>query len=124
MKVMLILKRKAGMSPEAFQEYYERSHVKLAHKYLGHLFADYRRNYTMPVEDKQGDNPNPGVTDPGFDAITEIWLKDAAAWDEMQRIISDPEIGRIFMEDEEHFLDRPALRIFPCFEVKSETMDA
>ncbi len=120
MKVMLILKRKQGMSAQAFQDYYEESHVALAHKYLGHLFLDYRRNYTLPVEDKQGDNPNPGVTDPGFDAITEIWLKDEAAWDEMQRIISDPEIGRIFMEDEENFLDRPALRIFPCFEVKSE----
>ena len=124
MKVMLILKRKPGMSAQAFQDYYESSHVKLAHKYLGHLFADYRRNYTLPVEDKQGDNPNPGLADPGFDAITEIWLKDESAWDEMQRIISDPEIGRIFMEDEEHFLDRPALRIFPCFEVKSERMDA
>ena len=46
-------------------------------------------------------------------------MKDEAAWEEMQKIMADSEIGRIFMEDEEHFLDRPALRIFPCFEVES-----
>ena len=38
MKVMLILKRKAGMTAKEFQDYYESSHVVLAHKYLGHLF--------------------------------------------------------------------------------------
>lgn len=120
MKVMLLLKRKAGMSAQEFQDYYERSHVQLAHKYLGHLFADYRRNYMMPVADGQSDTQNPGLANPDYDAVTEIWLKDENAWAEMQKIMADPEIGRIFMEDEEHFLDRPALRIFPCFEVKSE----
>ena len=124
MKVMLLLKRKAGMSAAEFQEYYERSHVALAHKYLGHLFADYRRNYMLPVEGGQGESQNPGLANPDYDAVTEIWMKDEAAWAEMQRIMADPEIGRIFMEDEEHFLDRPALRIFPCFEVKSATIPA
>jgi len=119
MKVMLLLKRKPGMSAQAFQDYYESSHVKLAQKYLGHLFADYRRNYMLPVAEGQGDSQNPGLANPDYDAVTEIWMKDEAAWEEMQKIMADPDIGRIFMEDEEHFLDRPALRIFPCFEVKS-----
>lgn len=51
-----------------------------------------------------------------YDAITEIWLKDQDAWLEMQRITAHPVIGKIFMDDEEKFLDRPALKIFPCEE--------
>lgn len=124
MKVMLLLKRKAGMSAQEFRDYYESSHVKLAHRYLGHLFADYRRNYMLPVAGGQDETQNPGLANPDYDAITEIWMKDEAAWAEMQRIMADPEIGRIFMEDEDHFLDRPALRIFPCFEIQSTSMDA
>lgn len=124
MKIMILLKRKAGMTPEEFREYYERSHVALADKYLAHLFADYRRNYILPVEGDQSDTQNPGLANPDYDAVTEIWLKDENSWAEMQRIIGDPEIGRIFMEDEEHFLDRPSLRIFPCFEVISQPATA
>jgi hypothetical protein len=116
MKVMILLKRKSGMSAAAFRDYYENSHVVLAHKYLGHLFIDYRRNYSETVAEQVGEKPNPAVADSPFDAITEIWLKDRDAWLEMQRIIADPSIGKIFMEDEENFLDRPSLRIFPCQE--------
>lgn len=117
MKVMLLLKRKAGMSPTEFRDYYEGSHVVLAYRHLGHLFADYRRNYVQQPGPVNGEEPNPALlSENPFDAITEIWLHDAAAWQEMQRIISDPVIGKIFMEDEEHFLDRPALLIFPCDE--------
>jgi hypothetical protein len=116
MKVMILLKRKKGMSVSAFREHYENSHVVLAHRYLGHLFVDYRRNYAEPVEEKIGDAPNPAVGNSPFDAVTEIWLKDRAAWLEMQRITADPVIGKIFMDDEEKFLDRPSLRIFPCDE--------
>lgn len=116
MKIMLLLKRKEGMTPEAFREYYETSHVVLAYKYLGHLFRDYRRNYAQPIGEPVGEEPNPGMADCPYDAITEIWLKDADAWQEMQRITADPVIGKIFMEDEENFLDRPALRMFPCVE--------
>lgn len=120
MKVMILLKRKAGMSHADFVDHYENSHVVLAHRYLGHLFVDYRRNYPLPVVERVGDAPNPAVADSPFDAITEIWLADYAAWLEMQRIIADPVIGKIFMDDEENFLDRPSLRIFPCHEVHSD----
>lgn len=124
MKVMILLKRKAGMSHADFVDHYENSHVVLAQRYLGHLFVDYRRNYPLPIVERVGDEPNPAVADSPFDAITEIWLEDHAAWLEMQRIIADPVIGKIFMDDEENFLDRPSLRIYPCHEVYSEPVGA
>lgn len=118
MKIMILLKRKPGMTMEAFRAHYESSHVVLAYKYLGHLMVDYRRNYALPVDaaGQSADTANPAVTDSPFDCITELWLHDRDAWLEMQRIISDPVIGKIYMEDEEKFLDRPSLRIFPCEE--------
>lgn len=118
MKIMVLLKRKPGMTMEAFRAHYEGSHVVLAYKYLGHLMADYRRNYALPVDPgaQSSDTANPGVADSPFDCITELWLHDHNAWLEMQRIISDPVTGKIFMDDEEHFLDRPSLRIFACEE--------
>lgn len=93
MKIMKLLKRKAGISHTAFVDHYENSHVVLAHRYLGHLFVDYRRNYPLPVTERVGETPNSAVADSPFDAITEIWLEDHEAWFEMQRIIADPVIG-------------------------------
>jgi len=119
MKVIILLKRRRDLTPTQFRTHYETSHVKLAEKYLGHLYSDYRRNYAVPVEGEHGDAPNPGVADSPYDAVSEMWLKDAAAWTEMLRIISTPEISRILIEDEERFLDRAALRIFTCEEVRS-----
>ncbi|MBK6297422.1 MAG: EthD domain-containing protein [Sphingomonadales bacterium] len=117
MKIMILLKRKDGMSAEEFRQHYETSHVAMAKRYLGHLFLDYRRNYTLATGEVVGEAPNPAIADSHFDAITEIWLKDRDAWVEMQKIVGDPVIGKIFMDDEENFLDRPALRIFPCEEI-------
>jgi hypothetical protein len=119
MKIVILLKRRADITHSQFREHYEKSHVELAKKYLGHLFTDYRRNYPIPTGTPVGEAPNPGLADSAYDAITEIWLRNEAAWIEMQRIVSDPKIGGIFMKDEENFLDRPALRIFACEEVKT-----
>ncbi|WP_323809663.1 EthD domain-containing protein [Sphingobium baderi] len=41
-KIIWLLKRKPGMSKEAFREHYENSHVVLAHKYVGHLLEGCR----------------------------------------------------------------------------------
>jgi hypothetical protein len=34
-KVIFLLKRKAGLTPQQFRAHYESSHVKLAQKYIG-----------------------------------------------------------------------------------------
>jgi uncharacterized protein (TIGR02118 family) len=115
-KVILLLKRKPGMSRAEFREHYERVHVVLAKKYLGHLFAAYRRNYAVDAMSNTGD-----AHDDGYDAVTEVVLKDAAAAAEMNRIINSPEIGPIYIADEEKFLDRPALRMLIVEEVDTGT---
>lgn len=118
-KCVILLKRRPDLTPQEFRARYEAGHVQLAHKYLGHLFSDYRRNYAIPYAEHLGDDPNPGFADSPYDCVTEIWLPDQSAWNEMQRITADPVIGRIFQEDEETFMDRDALKIFVAEEVMS-----
>lgn len=120
MKVIVMIKRKPGMSLEDFREHYERSHVALAHKYLGHLFTDYRRNYAVPDGPGAAEGaPNPGQAEAGFDVVTELWLRDEAAWLEFREILADPEIGPIFREDETRFMDQSQLTVFAVDEVRS-----
>lgn len=117
MKVIVTIQRKPGMTPAAFRDHYERSHVALAHKYLGHLFTDYRRNYVVHGENEGA--PSPSNADATCDVVTEIWLRDAAAWTEFREILADPEIGAIFREDETHFMLQSQLTVFPVEEVRS-----
>ena len=120
--VVLMLKRKAGMSREQFRHHYETSHVALAKKYLGHLFLDYRRHYVKVTSGLADD----GVTmikmpDGPYDAITNIVFQDRAALDEFMRISSLPDVKSILSADEERFLDRPSMRISICEGVRTWT---
>lgn len=119
MKVIAMVRRRAGMTASEFREYYERNHVPLAHQYLGHLFTGYRRNYVDIADTRGGGARNPGNAASNLDAVTEIWLKNEDAWDEMRRILSDPVMGPIFREDERRFMEQSALTVFPVTEVAS-----
>jgi len=112
-KVILTLKRKPGMTPEAFRKHYESSHVTEAIKRFGHLMVEYRRNYvTMSAALSDTDPENAGRPQPeAYDVVTELYLKDQAALEEFSRILNTPEIKQWFVEDEKRFLDRDASRM-------------
>lgn len=117
-RVLWMLKRKDGISFEKFRDHFENGHAKLGHKYLGHLFLDYKRHYKAGTGGG-GVPTNPGGSALGevdwpYDAIVEWVMPDEAAFEEILRIFADPEIGGIFYEDEEHFLDRDAVFLFKC----------
>ena len=112
-KIMWLLKRKPGTTHEHFRNHYETSHAVLGQKYLGHLIESYKRNYNMS---RAGDGG--GERDCEYDCVTEWVLPNAAALDEIYRLLHDPVIGKIFLDDEEHFLDGPATRLVRC-----DTMD-
>jgi uncharacterized protein (TIGR02118 family) len=118
-KLIFMFKRKPGLTHEQFRQHYETSHVPLVHKYLSHLFVDYRRNYVTGAlgQNAQTDRSAPTEQDIGFDAITELWFEDEAAIQEMRRITSDEAVGRLFYEDELKFFDRAACRIVTCDEI-------
>lgn len=123
MKAIVLLKRRSDISHEEFRRHYETVHAELAHKYLGHLFLDYRRNYPNSVEYGARSSETPSTFQSPYDAITELRYRDRAAFEEAQRIMSDPVIGKIFAEDEENFMDRAEFRVFTCDEVVSPLGD-
>jgi len=105
-KSVTLIKRKPGTSREEFMRYYEEVHAPLGLKHFP-TFRRYVRNYVIPT---------PGAPEPDFDCITEIWFDDLegarAVTDAMGGYQDDggggyeTEIGRIFREDEEKFMDR------------------
>lgn len=112
-KVLWLLKRKPGISFEQFCEHYENSHSVLGQKYFGHLFLDYRRNYDRALE-AGASGGVAGLLTSGYDCIAEWVLRDEQAFDECMDLIADPVIGKIFRDDEEHFLDSSATRLLIC----------
>lgn len=121
-KLIFFLKRKPGITPEQFREHYERSHVRYAQKYIGHLLTGYVRNYPIlalldPSSVPPGTQPAP--YDLGYDAITEMRVKDMAAIEEIGRIFNDPEVQPILKADERKFLDDKATVMIVCDESDS-----
>lgn len=124
-KLIFMLKRKAGITPQAFRDHYESSHVKLAQKYIGHLLERYVRNYPVqavlnPSNQAKGTAPSPVASE--YDVITEMYLKDALAAQEMSRIFNDPDINPILVEDELKFLDRASTLMLVCDPVDTGTV--
>lgn len=117
-KIVILIKKKPGMSREDFIQHYETSHAVMGKKMLGHLWVKYVRNYPRGLMEYQ---PEENSADDSYDAVTEIWLKDQAAMDEMARIINDPENNRIILEDEEKFQDRLKTRLLIVDEVDNGT---
>ena len=116
---ILLLKRKKGMTRAEFRHHYETSHVMLAKKFLGHLFLDYRRHF--PIDSIKPSGEEAWFADEGFDAITKVDFKDQAAFDEFKRLCSLPHIKEALVEDEKRFLDREAVRVQVCEEVRTWT---
>ena len=108
-KIMWLLKRKPGTTHAQFRDHYEASHSLLGQQYLGHLIQSYTRNYDLGTADE-----TPGPRSSGFDCITEWVLPNAAALDEIMRLLVNPVIGPIFHEDEAKFLDSTQTRLVRC----------
>jgi uncharacterized protein (TIGR02118 family) len=101
-KVFGYLKRKPGLSPQEFADYYEHNHVPLV---LSKAFMPmvYKRNYIQ-----RGDAFNIEGTEISFDCMTELVFADRddlAGW---LASLGVDEIAR----DEENFIDRAATRAY------------
>lgn len=122
-KVIWLLRRKAGITPEAFRHHYETSHAALAREHFGELLLRYTRNYK--TETWGGGVPTAasgegaagggfGPIDWPYDCIAEWVMPNEAAFAEINRRFADPVIGKAFHDDEEHFLDRDSVLLFKC----------
>ncbi|MCK9468952.1 MAG: EthD domain-containing protein [Porticoccaceae bacterium] len=115
-KMVGMLKRRPGLSVQAFRDYYESTHRKIGEKYLSGYASRYLRRYLTPLA-----NPLTGEADEGeFDVILEIWYPDQAAFDAANAQFTVEEIAREIAEDEERLFDRSRMRFFFVDESESK----
>jgi uncharacterized protein (TIGR02118 family) len=105
-KAMAVMAKKPGLRKAEFIDYYENHHVPLIKSMFD--IAEYRRSYV----DLTGAILAPGVAEPDFDVVTELWFKSRADYEAMLAGPSDPGITERIADDEAHFLDRTKTRFF------------
>lgn len=90
-KSINFLKRKPGMSVEAFQEYWRTTHAELVKKVPE--LRGYAQCHTLLSGYRKGE--------PAYDGVAELWYDDT---DTMRRIAGLPE-SRAALADEQNFAD-------------------
>lgn len=106
-KITFCLRRKPGMSLEAFHDYWLNSHGPLVRKHQKALrMVRYVQVHTIETKltaGMQGARKAPE----GYDGVAELWWESLA---DLEASTSDPaarEAGRILLEDEAKFIDLP-----------------
>jgi uncharacterized protein (TIGR02118 family) len=105
-KIILFMKRRPGMSVEAFREYYENSHAPLCESYMSGV-SRYVRRYIDPQP-----HPETGPVDElPFDVITELWFEDEAVFRATLAYTTTTVMPDVIVEDERNLFDRTSFRI-------------
>jgi len=107
-KVVMPIKRKAGMSKAEFEAYYENNHRLIGEKYLRGYALKYTRRYMHNLDDGIDVNQN----DPEYDVLLEVWYPDEDTFRAFLESISTPEITDEIETDEEKFMDRTNMRMY------------
>ena len=114
-KIMLFMKRRPGMSVEAFRDYYENSHVPLCLKYTSGV-KRYIRRYIDPL-------PHPETGPAGelpFDVITELWFDDEAVFKGTVDYITTTIMPDEVVADEKQLFDRTSFKLATVVERETE----
>jgi uncharacterized protein (TIGR02118 family) len=113
-KILLFMKRRPGMSMEAFIDYYETRHAPLCMKYTQGVSRYIRRFLTA--------HPNPETGETGelpYDVITELWFDDEATCQGVVQYLSTSIMPDEVVADEKNLFDRPKLRMATVVEFES-----
>jgi hypothetical protein len=113
-KILLFMKRRPGMSVEAFRDYYENHHAPLCLKYAAGV-SRYQRRFLTPHPLAET-----GATDDlGFDVITELWFEDEATFSGTVKYLETSVMPDEVVADEKKLFDRPKLRMATVVEFES-----
>jgi hypothetical protein len=117
-KMIVMVKRKPGLTPEQFRDGYENSHSRIAVELFGHLWAEYRRNYIgrgQAFAAPRESGPD-GPDEIGFDAVSEYVFKEGKGVEDMAAI-SALHMDRILEDQAKWFHEKR------CWSVTCETME-
>lgn len=108
-KVMMLLRKKAGMSRDEFIDYYDNRHVPFMHSILPQGVAIHRRNFVVPAAGSSGEGM---LGQAECDVIVELFYEDAETVQRAMRCLADPEIQRRMAADEANFIMPGSIRRF------------
>ena len=111
LKLMVLLKRKQGMSMRDFIDYYETNHARIGERVAGGLAVKYSRRYLMPMHDMIAVE----TKEPEFDCAMEMWFESREKYDAMIKRCAEPDMVKLIVDDESKFLDRTK-RLFVSIE--------
>ena len=110
-KIVIMMKRRPGMSRKDFIDYYETNHAPLATKHL-RMVAGYRRSYMIPGSTFDAGHIANVPPPPEIDVMTEMWFRTKADFEAMGAAMADPKIGQMFAEDEAKLFNRSTIQMF------------
>ena len=114
-KILLFMKRRPGMTFEAFQDYYENHHVPLCLKYTSGV-SRYLRRFFTPHR-----NPDTGAAgELQFDVITELWFEDEATFQGTVKYLETSIMPDEVVADEKQLFDRPTMRMATVVERETD----
>lgn len=114
-KILLLMKRKPGMSVADFRAYYEQHHAPLALQH-GASMTRYVRRFLDP----QPHGENGPCEELAYDVITELWFDDEAKFRGTLGYITTHVMPEDVVADELNLFDRPAMRIATVVECESD----
>ena len=96
-KFTILLKRKPGLTQEAFVDHHRNRHADLfmSMPVVKAHVRRYVQQHALPVE-------LPGLPPTKYDGVTELWFDDVAG---IGAVFSDSDYMKIIRPDEESFLD-------------------
>jgi uncharacterized protein (TIGR02118 family) len=111
-RLVALLSRKPGTTPEQFREYYETRHVPLIES-MNPYMSGYTRDYIRPGTGIRGNLADgPGEWLPGYDVVTMVSFASQEDFDKARAALGTDENRALIAADEENFLDRSAKMMF------------
>jgi uncharacterized protein (TIGR02118 family) len=113
-KILLLMKRKPGISMEEFRDYYENNHVPLCAPYMSGI-ARYVRRYLEPQPHAES-GTNEELP---YDVVTEMWFDNEEGYRGTLDYITTTVMPDQVVQDELNFFHRPTMRIATVVECDS-----
>jgi hypothetical protein len=118
-KQIALLKKKTGMTPEAFLQRYEGGHVPLVLSLVPY-FTGYRRSFILPPDRISVPQTPARGEQPDFHVITELWFEDQVQLDRLGRDLAETDAGQLIAADESDLFDRSRMIMFAADEFVTE----
>jgi uncharacterized protein (TIGR02118 family) len=113
-KLIIMARRKPGISMAEFRDYYEKRHAALVRE-ITPTMRRYLRNYLTPLDSALS------ASDPSsYDCVTEAWFDSEEDFHRsLESLVADSARTAALARDEENLFDRSTIRIFTAVEAES-----